>query len=1043
MAQVRTGTIWGHITDTQGAVLPGVSMTLKSPFSAPLSAVTDAQGIYRFPSLEPSKDYALTAELQGFKKEEKTGIVVILGQQSRIDLTLEQGKLEEEVTVTALNPTIDAKTITVGKNLNQDSLQSLPTARDPWNVMQMVPSVMLDRENVGGNESGQQGSTYAKGDPTGGSQNLWFVDGLNVNDQGGGGGVATYWDFDSFEEMSIVTGGADVTIQTAGISVNFVTRRGGNKVSLGGRFYLTDSALQANNLTPALQAQGVTGINKINQIKDYGFNLGGPVIKDKLWLWMSYGVQDISVVNIVGMPMIPLLTNYNFKLNIQPITSNRFEALLISGNKKFIGRDASASFPGGYDQTYPWHFGTPIVKIQDEQTIGQNLLLSAKFGWMDTGANYVSDVDPNSVKLVRQDATAGVWHGDGFNSGREPVADYSFHAQYYNDKLFGVGHEIKLGVEYSTRRSTSDSSFPGQLTQFYNLNYPDLWWDNAPGSSSGNPGFTPGMTQFFLGPAVNVHYGVNNLTAFLQDTITAGRFNLLLGLRYDRQTPFIDTTTFTTVDNNPVWNMFDPDVKSALASFMPAVTMPTNHPDYHWNNWSPRLGITYDLSGDGKTILKLSGAMYGNFMVTSTSAYLFEPIGTTSYYGQNGMYFYWLDSNHDGKVSANEVYGYNPTTYAPIPLIANGAVNPAFISATQFSQWWGFTPYSSATGSYPYTVDPNATSPHTWEILATIEHELLPNFSIGLQGTYRRYNHFSWDVPYYLNGPLGDYSINGQNVLLGPNAYLPAGTIPSTVTYTDINGNTQNVNLGAGPGHTYYLLDSPYMGTPYNYHTLNTNYNTYWGVDLVFNKRLSHKWMFDGSVSYMDQRQHYGDGYTDPTNLWALQDTFTAPAMGSGGGKQNAYIFSHWMVKLEGLYQLPLGFDISFTFNARAGYLVPHYMTIVDYTWTNEVYHSVQTYLDVFGNMKLPTHYQLNLRLEKMVKIGETGRIYLMADAFNVTNAATINRRYDMNAGTLFVYGKDSSGNINNYVFEPYAFNYVVNEILNPFIARLGVRFQF
>jgi hypothetical protein len=138
-----------------------------------------------------------------------------------------------------------------------------------------------------------------------------------------------------------------------------------------------------------------------------------------------------------------------------------------------------------------------------------------------------------------------------------------------------------------------------------------------------------------------------------------------------------------------------------------------------------------------------------------------------------------------------------------------------------------------------------------------------------------------------------------------------------------------------------------------------------------------------------------------------------------------------------------LGFDISFTFNARAGYLVPHYMTIVDYTWTNEVYHSVQTYLDVFGNMKLPTHYQLNLRLEKMVKIGETGRIYLMADAFNVTNAATINRRYDMNAGTLFVYGKDSSGNINNYVFEPYAFNYVVNEILNPFIARLGVRFQF
>jgi hypothetical protein len=1036
MAQTRTGTIWGHITDAQGAPLPGVSVTLLSPYSARTSAVTDDQGIYRFASLEPSRNYTLTAELQGFKKLEKTGIIVVIGQQSKIDITMEQGKIEEEVTVVAVTPTVDAKKTAVGKNVTQELLQSLPTARDPWVVMQMAPSIIMDRENVGGSESGQQSGYYAKGDPSGGGNNVWAIDGVVVTDPAATGASPTYWDFDSFEEMNIVTGGADVTIQTGGVALNMVTRRGGNQVSIGGRFYLTDSKFQANNLTQALINEGVTGINKINQIKDYGVNIGGPVWKDHIWLWGSYGVQDINEVNLVGMPQIPILTNYNFKLNAQPIVSNRFEALLIAGKKTFIGRSASASFPGGYDQGDPYHFGSPIIKIQDEQTVGENLLFSAKFGWMGNAFSLVSDVDPNNVKLVHVDATNSISYGGGYYYTRRPMWDYDFHTQYYNDKLFGVSHEIKLGVEYSTRRTTSDSSNPGQLTEYYNLNYPDIDW-----TASGSPGFTPGMTQFFLGPACNLDWRVNQLTVFLQDTITAHRFNFLLGLRFDHQNPWVSTSSYYTVDNNPVWNMFDPAVKAALAAFMPAVVVPTYKPNYHWNVWSPRLGVTYDLFGTGKTILKLSGSMYGDFMGVYAAQY-FNPYGTTPYYFANGMWFWWLPSDNTGIVHAGDVYGNDPTTYGPIPLIVNGAVNPAYINLTQYSQWYGFTPYSSSTQPSNYTVNPNAGSSHTWELLATIEHELLPDFSVSLQGTYRKYDHYSWDVPYYANGALGDFSINGQNVLLGPGAYDPVGTIPSTITYTDATG-THNVNLGAGPGHTYYLLDPLYTGTPYYYHTLNTNYNTFWGVDLIVNKRLSNKWMLDGSLSYMDQRQHYGNGYTDPTNLWALQDTITAPSMGGGSGKISQYVFSHWMVKLEGLYQLPMNFDISFTFNARAGYLVPHYMTIHDLTWANDIYHVVTTWLDVFGQQRLPTHYQLNLRLEKMIRLGQTGHIYLMADAFNVTNAATINRRYDRNEGDLYVTGRDESGNITSYYFKPYAFNYTVNEIMNPFVARFGVRFQF
>jgi hypothetical protein len=1028
MAQVRTGTIWGHVTDTQGAPLPGVSVTLTAPFGAPLTVVTDDQGIYRFLSLGPSARYALTAELQGFKKQEKTGIIVTLGTQSKIDLAMEQGKLEEEVTVVAVTPTVDAKKTSVGKNVTQDILQSLPTSRDPWNIMQMAPGIMMDRENVGGSESGQQAGYYAKGDSSGGSNGVWALDGMVVTDPAAIGASPIYWDFDSFEEMNIVTGGADVTVQTGAVALNMVTKRGGNKVNFGGRYYLTDEAFQANNLTQALMDQGATAINKIIMIKDYGFNLGGPVVKDKIWLWMSYGVQDINALTMIGTPQKPLLEDYTFKLNVQPIASNRFEAMFTAGQKKFFGRSSTASFPEGLNQGCPFHWGSPILKLQDEQMIGNDLLVSAKFGYMNAAFSLIPTSDPDRVKLYHYDVTNDVAYDNTYYITTRPMYDYDVHLQYYNDKLFGVSHEIKLGVEYSTRRVTSDSTAPGQLLDQYNLNYPDMWWDNAPGSSSGEPGNTPEMQQWLLATQSNLDWSVKQLTAFLQDTITTGRFNFLLGIRYDHQTPYINTSNYATVNDNPVWNMFDSDVKSALAAFMPGTIVPNISPNYHWNVWSPRLGITYDLFGTGKTILKLSGSVYGDFMGTGSSAYMFNPYGTPSYWAESAlMYFWWLDSNHDGKVSANEVYGNDPNTYAPIPLIVSGAVNPDYINNTQFNQWWGFTPNSSAAYPSSYTVNPNAGSSRSYELLLTVDHELLPDFSLALDATYRKYNHFSWDDAYYADGPFGDYSIDGQNVALGPTASLPDGTIPSSIA---------GVNLGAGAGQTFYLLDSQFTGTPYTYHTLNTNYETYWGIDLTFNKRLSNKWMLDGSVTYQDQKYHYGDGYTNASNLWAQQDQLYAPYIGSASGKLSQYIFSHWMFKLEGLYQLPLGFNISFTFNARAGHVVPHYMTVIDYTWANANSRSVTTYLDVFGKQTLPTFYQLNLRLEKMIKLGDTGRIYLMADAFNVTNAAIINRRYAKNEGTYRIYADHTT-------FTPAAHYYAVNEILNPFIMRLGVRFQF
>lgn len=1008
-AQIRSGNIIGKVTDTEGTPLPGVTVTLTAPVLSAVTSITSETGAFRFLSLPPGSEYTLTAELTGFKKQIKTGIIVAVGQNSEINLAMEMGKLEEEVTVTAVTPTVDAKKTSVGKNVTQEILQSLPSARDPWVVMQMTPAIIMDRENVGGNESGQQASYVSKGDSSGGGNNVWSVDGLVVTDPAAIGASPGYWDFDAFEEMNVTTGGADVTIQTGGVALNMITRRGGNKVSLGGRFYYTDEYFQRTNLTPELIAQGVTRTNRILSIRDYGFNLGGPIVKDKIWLWGSYGVQDINNLSIVQTPIKPTLTNYNLKLNIQLIPQNRFEYYQAAGEKKFIGRSASQSLPNGVDQAGGFHFGSPIIKLQDEHMFGDNLLLSLKFGYMNASFQLISHTDPDINKLVKYDATLDLWNSTGYYITTRPMYDYNGYLNYFNDNLFGVSHDIKLGVEYSSRRVTSDSANAGDVVEYFDLNWPDVDF-----TGGGSPGFTKDAVQFGIANQGNLDWGVKQLAAFFQDTITTGRLNFLLGVRYDHQTPMVNSSIYHGIrDENAAWSIFNPATISVLKTFFKDITVPNNQPDYHWNFISPRLGLTYDIFGTGKTLFKVNFAMYGDFMGTG-AAYYFNPLGT---YGW--MNLWWFDAalqggNGDGKVDPNEIFWNDPTTYAPQPVIVGGVFNTAIIAANEGVNWGGFDP-SGALGAPMFKVNKSAGSSRTTEYLATLEHELLTDFSLGLDFTYRHYNNFVWDVPYY---PATDTVQSKAD-------YIVAGQVPTSIP---------GVDLGAGGGRDYFLLKPGVAYTPFSFHTTNDNYLGYWGLDFVFNKRLSHNWMLDGSVSYMDQWRHFADnGVLNPTPLWAQQDQLWAPGIGGASGKINQYIFSKWMVKLEGLYQLPMGFDISFTFNARAGHIIPHYMSINNSAWGNSSNRSTTAWLDIFGTTTLPTFYQLNLRLEKMIKIGDNGRIYLMADAFNALNSAIINRRYDMSEGTYYVTQNK---------FTKYANRFKINEILNPFIARFGVRFQ-
>src|SRR5947207_6231237 len=221
-AQLQTGNIYGKVQAKDGSVLPGVTVTLTGP-GAPQSTVTDAQGNYRFLNLSPGAGYSLKAELAGYGTATRGGVGVRVGSNSDVTLTLNPS-VSESIVVTAEAPLLDVRKAGTAINVSKVELEKIPTSRDPWTILQQAPAVLVDRMNVGGNQSGQQSNYIGKGAAPG--QNTWNVDGVNITDEGATGSSPTYYDFDSFEEMQVTTGGSDPRIMTPGVQLNMVTKRG-------------------------------------------------------------------------------------------------------------------------------------------------------------------------------------------------------------------------------------------------------------------------------------------------------------------------------------------------------------------------------------------------------------------------------------------------------------------------------------------------------------------------------------------------------------------------------------------------------------------------------------------------------------------------------------------------------------------------------------------------------------------------------------------------------------------------------------------------
>ena len=237
-AQQQTGEIYGRAADTSGAVLPGATVTVAGPaLIQPRVAVTSETGTYRIPEL-PIGTYSVTFELAGFRTTGLQDIRVTIGFRAQINAAMELSTVQETVTVTGASPLVDTREIGTTSTFDLETMQNIPSARDPWVMLERTPGIFMDRANVGGNQSGQQSGYISRGATTG--NNKWSIDGVDITDMAATGASPIYYDFDMLEEMQVTTGGADVSQQTGGVGINLVTKSGTDRFKGNARSLITD-----------------------------------------------------------------------------------------------------------------------------------------------------------------------------------------------------------------------------------------------------------------------------------------------------------------------------------------------------------------------------------------------------------------------------------------------------------------------------------------------------------------------------------------------------------------------------------------------------------------------------------------------------------------------------------------------------------------------------------------------------------------------------------------------------------------------------------
>jgi Carboxypeptidase regulatory-like domain len=621
-AQLPTGDLYGTVT-TDGQPLPGATVTLTGA-DAQRTTTTDDRGRFRFLGLAPGA-YSVKAEQGGYRAVEVSGLDVRAGANLDQALVLAPEVSDVLVVQEGANG-LDPRELSRSVSITKTTLDKVPTARDPWALLTMAPGVTSDRVNVGGIESGQQAVFLGTGANS--SENSFSLDGVVITDMSATGSSPTYYDFGTFDQVQLGTGGSDITAAASGVSVNIVTRRGTNDWRGAVRGVTTDEdwgsdpSLDRGDFPAGQDPAGFTP-NRLLTYQDFGGDVGGPLVKERLWIWGAFGDTEIETVAGGGIPNNTQLENQAVKLHGTPTESSQLLAQWTFGNKQVQGRGAGPDRP--VETTWNQDGPSDIYKLEGSQILGPSFYVEALASRVDSSFALAPQGGLDGTVTIDAD---GVWHGSFQDYRTERPSD-----QYrlIGSSFFDTGsanHELRFGVGYRDFAVTSSSTWPGDGIV------------HIQGENFGIPG---NLEVALVTRAGRQQFEAEYESLWLQDTLSLDRWTMNAGLRYDRQQG-ANLASATAAS-------------SRLPGELPAVDFGGAEAAFDWSSVSPRISLSYAAGADRKTLLRASYSQFAQQLATGF-------ISLTNPTALSSLYAFFEDTDSDGLFDNGEPFSL-ASTVAP------------------------------------------------------------------------------------------------------------------------------------------------------------------------------------------------------------------------------------------------------------------------------------------------------------------------------------------------------------------------------------------
>lgn len=815
-----TGTVLGVVSDSSGGTLPGVTVNLSgASMMGVQSAVTSDDGGYRFISIPPG-EYKLAFELPGFATITRDAIRLTANFTATINVAMGVAALEENVVVTGQSPVVDTASTSISTTFDKETLANLPSARDYWAILSEAPGVKMQRIDVGGSAAGTQ-TTYFVYGTTG--QVRPMVEGINSTE--GTGAFGNYVDYGSFEEVSIGSGASSAESPVPGVFTQLISKSGGNQYH--GSFYgdREFEKLQAFNIDAAQVKAGVTGggglnpqdTNRMSSYSDKNADIGGYLLKDKAWWYASVRGLDSNV----------RYTNYpvdTFKTELRNFTTKGTYQL--SQNNKLIAyyQPSSKVQPTRLDRqllgpTVAIHLATDDSFRQDYSPLlwkaeWNSILNSSTFFEVRTGAfGYDWKDTPSGSAPAYEDLNTNIV------AGRARDRDYKIKRNqvlgslsYLKNGWLG-SHSFKLGGEWFRETQTA-SRFAGSYNNVLQV------------LRSGVP-----SEVMLFEPAASEN-GLYVLGSYLQDNWKiSNRLTVNLGLRYDYYRNFLPE-----------------QVHGAFSYTTAPITFAAVKDLSHWNLPAPRIGVTYSLTADGKTVLK------GNY-----GKYWWNP-GAQLSQDNNPNPEVWFRRYVWNDVNGNKIYESGE----------EGRLT------------------SSAGGVATQAIDPNLKDSYTTEFAGWLEREIIPDFGVRTGFVYR--NEKNLAVAYNANRPLSAYNV------------------PVTIQDPGADGLLGNADDGAA--YNTYNLSSAALALPIvnTYSNVAGAESDYYTFELTGTKRMSHNWSamlsFTKTWSAAQNSTFFGTAFRQDTLVVTPVDTINTESNGQ-------ITYTDFSLKLSGTWTAPFGLKVS------------------------------------------------------------------------------------------------------------------------------------